>query len=232
METARANHTPIGILKNSSYQASPPLEQTAVSPTSPALSGNDLTDKDITLANTLQNAGPRRQSSSGARPSGASRRHSSNQTPAHDPNNPDGSPRLKWDEANLYLTEQEKSSTMKIDEPKTPYAKRYDPGEDEDEIRTLDARDIAVDELDSIPKSARKHARESDIPGLELGEPEEAVPEGAAKSAVLVAPDEGMEIGHGEGEEGLVGEELEKHRRFQAMRKRHYEMKDVKGLLG
>ena len=83
-----------------------------------------------------------------------------------------------------------------------------------------------------LPKSERKQARESDIPGLELGEPEEAVPEGAAKSAVLVAPEEGMEIGHGEGEEGLVGEELEKHRRFQAMRKRHYEMKDVKGLLG
>ena len=46
--------------------------------------------------------------------------------------------RLKWDEANLYLTEQEKNSTMKIDEPKTPYAKHYDPADDEDEVRMLD----------------------------------------------------------------------------------------------
>lgn len=57
---------------------------------------------------------------------------------------------MKWDEANLYLTEQEKSSTMKIDEPKTPYAKRYDPEEDDDEMRTLDAQDLQVDELDKL----------------------------------------------------------------------------------
>lgn len=29
--------------------------------------------------------------------------------------------RLKWDEANLIITEAQKDSTMKIDEPKTPY---------------------------------------------------------------------------------------------------------------
>ncbi|GJJ69116.1 protein phosphatase inhibitor 2 [Entomortierella parvispora] len=30
-------------------------------------------------------------------------------------------PRLKWDEQNLIITEAQKDSTMKIDEPKTPY---------------------------------------------------------------------------------------------------------------
>lgn len=29
--------------------------------------------------------------------------------------------RIKWDEDNLMITEQQKSSTMKIDEPKTPF---------------------------------------------------------------------------------------------------------------
>ncbi|KAF9137789.1 hypothetical protein BGX30_009900 [Mortierella sp. GBA39] len=34
-------------------------------------------------------------------------------------------PRLKWDEENLTITEAQKDSTMKIDEPKTPYV-HYD----------------------------------------------------------------------------------------------------------
>jgi protein phosphatase inhibitor 2 len=136
--------------------------------------------------------------------------------------------RLKWDEANLYLTEQEKSSTMKIDEPKTPYAKHYDPTEDEEEMRTLDAQDIIVDELDrKSPKLSR--AKEDEIPGLSLGEPEEAVPEnefddGARKEkAVHVAGEEHI---------GLSKEEQEKHRKFEEMRKKHYEMKNVASLLG
>jgi protein phosphatase inhibitor 2 len=141
--------------------------------------------------------------------------------------------RLKWDEANLYLTEQEKNSTMKIDEPKTPYAKHYDPTEDEDEIRTLDADEIMVDELDKehvgrSPKSAR--AKEEEIPGLSLGEPEEAVPEQdlaehAARKEKAV---------HVKGEEhvGLSKEEQEKHKKFEQMRRKHYEMKNVANLLG
>lgn len=37
---------------------------------------------------------------------------------------------LKWDEDNLMLTEQQKDSTMKVDEPKTPYI-RYDAQNDQ-----------------------------------------------------------------------------------------------------
>lgn len=194
----------------------------------------DLSDKDLTLQNTLQNAGPRR-STSNPRPPG-SRRQSSHASDA------ETSPRLKWDEANLYLTEQEKSSTMKIDEPKTPYAKKYDPAEDEAEMNMLHTDNLVVDELDRVGPSTGR-AREDDIPGLELGEPEEAIPKANASHSrvtrsgsfkgekqVVVDPVVDGLSGHGEG--NLSAEEDEKHRRFEEMRKRHYEMRDVKGLLG
>ena len=142
--------------------------------------------------------------------------------------------RLKWDEANLYLTEQEKSSTMKIDEPKTPYAKHYDPTEDEEELRTLDADEIMVDELDKVRAGQspgnRGRAKEEEIPGLSLGEPEEAVPqnefdghESKKEKAVHVSGEEHV---------GLSQEEREKHKRFEEMRKKHYEMKNVASMLG
>ena len=124
---------------------------------------------------------------------------------------------------------------MKIDEPKTPYAKHYDPAEDEDEMRMLDAGDIKVDELEMDGKIGNGHlgrspgrekgAREEEIPGLSLGEPEEDVPEGGEKKEKAV---------HVRGEEhvGLSKEEMEKHRKFEEMRKKHYEMKNVANLLG
>ena len=37
---------------------------------------------------------------------------------------------------------------------------------------------------------------------------------------------------HGEGEDGMSTEELEKHKHFEEMRKKHYEMKNIKDLLG
>lgn len=88
--------------------------------------------------------------------------------------------RLKWDEANLYLAEQQKTSTMKITEPKTPYEHARDLSEDderelaqaEDEDVAIDPRYVDVDELDK-QKRAKRGGRESDIPGLELGDPEE-----------------------------------------------------------
>ena len=171
-----------------------------------------------------------------------SRRHSTNGA-LNNTVDDDNNPRLKWDEANLYLTEQEKSSTMKIDEPKTPYAKHYDPEEDEAEMRTLDADDLVVDELDKVGGS-KSRTRESEIPGFELGEPEEAISEsqdgdgrihrsGSLKGEkqVVVDPAEDGLGGHGENV-GWSAEEREKHRKFEELRKKHYEMKDVKGLLG
>lgn len=176
-----------GILKNPSH-TSPPT-----SPTSPE---QPTSAKEVTIANTHYNAGNRRTPSTS--------RPSTTRTPTA----PDGaasepSQRLKWDEANLYLTEQERTPKMKIDEPKTPFARGYEsPSDDEDA---------------------------GEIPGLELGEPERKVPErrlsDGSRKAVLVE-DGGGEVG------GDSAEEREKHRRFEEMRKRHYEMKGAVQLLG
>ncbi|KAL3478452.1 hypothetical protein BJX99DRAFT_224528 [Aspergillus californicus] len=243
---------PRGILKNSSSQ-----HHLHVSYESPPAPPADT--KEITIQNTLQNAG-RRPSSSSRRTSLASAGH-------HE----DMSPRLKWDEANLYLTEQEKTAKMKIDEPKTPYAPHYDPTEDEEEMKLAEAQDslinaqgVVVDELDqnkSTPSatssSAKKKFSEDDIPELELGEPEEAIAEGvhqgdsdrimrarslsneshrSDKHVVVGGGADGAGAGDGPGaaggDERLSPEEAqEKHRHFEQQRRRHYEMRNIKELL-
>ncbi|KAI4254381.1 MAG: hypothetical protein L6R42_007218 [Xanthoria sp. 1 TBL-2021] len=250
---------PRGILKNS-FRSSPPLPASLPNnpnpmptppnnplytpqsvPTDPS-NPEALSEKEIVLQNTLQNAGHRRNSSNPR--ASISRRQSSNTGDI----NPEG--RLKWDEANLYLAEQAKSATMKIDEPKTPYAKRYEPTEEEEaEMQMLDAEDLKVDELDQVKaeKNSKTSLRDRDIPGLELGEPEEPFAldgggsstggslsrSGSQKGEKQVVVDPVRDGGHhGEEYVGLSAEEREKHRRFEQRRKQHYEMKDVKDLLG
>lgn len=172
--------------------------------------------------------------------------------------------RLKWDEANLYLAEQDRGSRMKITEPKTPYEYARDlPPDDElddEEDVAIDPKYVNVDEVDMArgKKKTPKH-RESEIPGLALGEPEEEFTttgvladdariirggrenlsrEGSQSSAreKHVSVSEDAEKDGGVADEGPVGmptkEEMEKHRKFEEMRKKHYEMKDIKGLLG
>ncbi|RFU31527.1 hypothetical protein B7463_g4814, partial [Scytalidium lignicola] len=211
---------PKGILKNSNWHPSPPSQPP--SPVRPDIP-HAPSDKEITLENTLKNAGHRR-SSSVARP-GA--RRSSTASSIYDQDN---SQRLKWDEANLYLTEQERSSTMKIDEPKTPFVKHYDPTEDDEEIRRLNK-----DELEQA--HSPRGSKEDEIPGLELGEPEEEIPEvsydddddehARRKAEKAVHVDSGYDE-----HVGMSAEEREKHRKFEEMRKKHYQMKEVAGLLG
>jgi protein phosphatase inhibitor 2 len=157
--------------------------------------------------------------------------------------------RLKWDEANLYLAEQQKTSTMKITEPKTPYEHARDlPDEDEEEEEdvAIDPRYVEVDELDK-QKRANKSGRVSDIPGLELGDPEELgnaqtevedprILQGGSLSREGSTGSREKHVNVAAEEETPVGmpsrEELEKHRQFEEHRKKHYEMRDIKGLLG
>lgn len=237
---------PKGILKNS-YRGSPPVSPPAVHASiSPPIASPsplpDLSDKEVTIENTKINAGHRRSSSTaGSTRPGGSRRQSSRTPSVADPNE-DQDQRIKWDEANLYLTEQERTSTMKITEPKTPYAKHYDPAEDPSDNEDVEMGDAVSGDAG---KKGKGH-NEDDIPGLSLGEPEEEVPEIHADE---VAVDE-LEMGgkkrkhRGSGSRvhvvddddeataGMTPEEKEKHRKFEEMRKKHYEMKDVSQLLG
>ncbi|KAK4120970.1 hypothetical protein N657DRAFT_578563 [Parathielavia appendiculata] len=262
---------PKGILKNS-YRNSPPPVSPTDAPLHPIPSDHPLTPKEakeLTIINTQRNAGHRRSSSTaGSRP-GGSRRQSS-LPPNNNENNEqeEQGQRLKWDEANLYLTEQERTSTMKINEPKTPYAKHYDPLEDPSDMEDnndvdmaepIDPDSVDMDRLDGVPNAhqqgqherqqpsqprRRTHHADDEIPHISLGEPEEEVPEHdefppssrpSNKRPRAVHVDSNGSGHDTDGEEYLVGlsvEEREKHRRFEEMRKKHYEMKSVAALLG
>lgn len=184
-----------------------------------------MSDKQVTIENTQINAGHRRSSSAARGPPGS--RRQSSQAPGEDLS--ESSQRLKWDEANLYLTEQERTATMKITEPKTPYAKHYDPNEDpSDDENPME---------DAVPNRKRP-GHEDEIPGLSLGEPEEAVPErhemSRSNSEKSVHVDDDSSVGHSLEDElaGMTPEEREKHHKFEQLRKKHYEMKNVAQLLG
>ena len=191
--------------------------------------------------------------------------------------------RLKWDEANLYLAEQDRGGRMKIDEPKTPYAKRYDPTEDEDMVvddrggeaggegaGVLDAERLKVDELDKVASNTspggihqlndhsssantattngtrqQRSTKDSEIPGLELGEPEDQTPwSSTAMQTGDVVEEPGASMSRSNSVKGgeksvevpqeeVTGHSGEvRHRDFEERRKQHYEMKDVRGLLG
>lgn len=121
---------------------------------------------------------------------------------------------------------------MKIDEPKTPYAKHYDPAED-----PSDGEEENPMEHAGVYRQSSRPGREDDIPGLSLGEPEEAVPEGdaSAKGEKTVHVEDESSVGHHDADDELAGmspEEREKHRKFEQLRKKHYEMRNVAQLLG
>ena len=187
--------------------------------------------------------------------------------------------RLKWDEANLYLAEQQKCSTMKITEPKTPYEPARDMpdvGDDDDtgaaaasagdgdghnvdeEDVAIDPRFVDVDELDKAKRITDKsrgggdgsggRSNDGEIPGLELGDPEDPGRQSADQESSRIVRDgslsrEGstasrekhVNVAPAE-EETPVGmptrEEQEKHKKFEELRKKHYEMSNVKGMLG
>ena len=104
-----------------------------------------------------------------------------------------------------------------------------------------------VDELDKAREGrTAKRTKEAEIPGLDIGEPEEDVEftgkdeseriersesagglgrSGSLKGEKTVVVD--AEAPDGKGHDGTV-----RHKDFEEMRKKHYEMKDVKGLLG
>ena len=241
----------LGILKNPSFsgscesQTSPTQDVSADLSTAPAVTAT-ADQKELTLQNTLQNAGHRRSSSAARRASATRRQSHAGSLPGTSEEG--DNMRLKWDEANLYLAEQQKTSTMKITEPKTPYEHARDlPDEDEEEGDVaIDPRYVDVDELDK-QKRAERSGRESEIPGLELGDPEDLgnaptehedprIVRGGSLSREGSAASREKHVNVAAEEETPVGmptrEEIEKHKKFEEHRKKHYEMREIKSLLG
>jgi len=194
--------------------------------------------KELTLKNTNANAGPHHPSDS--RTPG-SRRHSTREPELL---SNELSQRLKWDEANLYLSEQERTSTMKINEPKTPYAKHYDPDEDPSD---MDEPELANGGAAHHHHHAHQHHAHQHIPDLSLGEPEEDVSDDVSVSSSSPRKEKAVHVDDSASTHGGSGgndddddddgmdttpEEREKHRRFEQLRRKHYEMKDVAKLLG
>lgn len=152
--------------------------------------------------------------------------------------------RLKWDEANLYLAEQEAGGRMKITEPKTPFEYGNNAMEEEDEEDvSIDPRYVNVDEMEMTKKnSAGKKARESEIPGLELGEPEDENVGADLENDRIVrqaslsrdsSKDKHVNVHDQNEQPGMPSDEDQtKHKLFEEQRKKHYEMHNVKDMLG
>ncbi|KAL9054095.1 MAG: hypothetical protein Q9162_004352 [Coniocarpon cinnabarinum] len=256
---------PKGILKNSnSYQLSSPnliqsnsppsasptatgfLDQDPISlnastsaPHRPSLP-HQQSEKELVLQNTLANAGPRRNSSNAR---SVSRRQSQANNVNMDLD--ENSPRLKWDEANLYLNEQERPATMKIDEPKTPFVKTSDlPNDDDDEeVAAINPAFLNVDELDKAKDQPGDHRGRrtakvgaatgsgGEIPELDIGEAEKAGAQDmmrtdSSEKRVVVDPTAVNEDGDAVNEDGRSASEeaRRKHREFEERRKKHYEV--------
>lgn len=183
------------------------LRNSSVSEYSPELSTGsyEALDREKVLENTRANAklhdvgsAIRSHSSPGQRANGTAPEH------------------LKWDEANIYLNEQEKSATMKITEPKTPYqgavgeSEYYQPDEDEDAVETRDGKKLVVDELDDFSLGESQYT---------------SLPDRTVQNDRIerVGGDNEQEEEEEEEEPEITPEE--KHRRFEEMRKAHYHMK-------
>ncbi|RKP10933.1 phosphatase inhibitor 2-domain-containing protein [Thamnocephalis sphaerospora] len=118
------------------------------------------------------------------------------------------SPRLKWDEASLLITEAQRGQAkMKIDEPKTPYV-YYDPSKDPE------LQDSAMDDID-------------DMPPLALSEPAHLTP-GAEASTARHQEDWVSDIESEDDEtKHMTEEEREKHAQFEKKRAQHYNMREA-----
>ncbi|CAG8507828.1 1619_t:CDS:2 [Paraglomus brasilianum] len=111
-------------------------------------------------------------------------------------------PKLKWDEDNLQYTESQKSATMKITEPPTPYI-RYN--QETDEIMT---------DLETIPGLALGSSSVSPVGSMSSSSPSSAH-----------FPDD-IKDDDWSGDEDDE-EAREKHRKFLQMRAQHYNMKEA-----
>jgi protein phosphatase inhibitor 2 len=142
---------------------------------------------------------------------------------------------IVWDEENLLINEANKCSTMKIDEPDTPYNFDYDPNEcDDDESDHDDSILVAdvvghVESQPQVPESAAaamKPPAEKVDPFQVLAAVEQALhaSEDIRPTVVARQDDDDSDDANWDQDEPL-GEEAEKKRQgFERRRKQHYNM--------
>ncbi|KAJ1649076.1 hypothetical protein IWQ61_009719 [Dispira simplex] len=106
---------------------------------------------------------------------------------------------LKWDEESLLLTEAQKDSKMKIDEPKTPFVHSNPADFLEDELE-----EMTLSTGTSMPNSPHR-SPQSDHPKVHLSSGSE----------------------WDEEDEPLTEEDKQRHRKFVQMRAKHYNMKEA-----
>lgn len=200
-----SDHQPRGILRNKSVS-----EDSVHSPPLP-----DKLDRQEVIKNTQLNAQLCDDSSKGEEIRAKIAQKKKEQGIDEDDQLPE---HLKWDELNIYKNEQEKSATMKIDEPKTPYEGGFNP---EGEYYKDD---------DDDESGANSKSVEDEIPEFELGEGEyDKLPHDISSSlhGGQVVKDESQandEANNDEKEEKPLTAE-ERHKRFEEKRKEHYHMK-------
>lgn len=188
-----AEDKPRGILRNKSVS-----ERSS--------SNSDHLDRQEVIKNTRLNAQLASESSKGDRIRAKIAEAKSHQSDEDEDNVQKQGDHLQWDEINLYKTEQEKSATMKIDEPKTPYEGGFNPeGEyykdDDEEIPEFE---LGTGEYDNLPEK-----RSESLNGGEI----------------LHDREQEQEQEQDEEESRPVESAEERHKRFEEMRKLHYHMK-------
>ncbi|KAF9111986.1 hypothetical protein BGX27_004167 [Mortierella sp. AM989] len=136
-------------------------------------------------------------------------------------------PRLKWDEENLTITEAQKDSTMKIDEPKTPYV-YYD----HDLDKVMDVDDAFSLDSEKKKRDAQAHAllANSSMQGIQNGNGKEVEQdeEEEEEEEDEEEPEEWQDS-DGEDDEDEEDETPKKvdHDKFAKMRAEHYKMKEA-----
>ncbi|KAI8646938.1 hypothetical protein BD408DRAFT_479624 [Parasitella parasitica] len=122
--------------------------------------------------------------------------------------------RLRWDEANLELTESQKDSTMKVDEPKTPYV-RYDAEKDEvlnlTDIPGISYRGSSSDEIEELNLDEGAESDKSSVSGEK------------SRRRVSVSDDD-WDMDEDEKTEEEQEEAKQRHKEFLRQRKNHYHM--------
>ncbi|KAG9323736.1 hypothetical protein KVV02_006459 [Mortierella alpina] len=141
--------------------------------------------------------------------------------PASQHGHDERTPRLKWDEENLIITEAQKDSTMKIDEPKTPYV-HYD--HELDKVIDMDGESFSLDEGRAKHASlAHNQPVSSSMDGSMGEEDNESEEEDEDGQDEWEDSDEDEDE---EAEEESPHKKID-HDKFAKMRAEHYKMKEA-----